>query len=523
MKPTTYKSKLLDCISIDRMYIYIVLFFATLYLPNAFILIEDLSLFTAYDPSGGKYVTAIESLFNAPYYSMHDGDNGNLYGWTYLAINFAILAPIKLLLAVLDIENNVAVYTTTRLVIFSVGLISAITFYAITKRLLANKIIAFCAVIMFIISPVDYTLFYLLQPDSTGLMFALLAMLMLIKFIAQPYKYKLYFGALGCLVLAVLSQQLFYLFSLPVLAIFFHYHCKNQQQKYISFIGSSDFLNLCGYSMLIVFAILLIIHPYTLLKPTIFISHLIGDSTVNHTPLLSTSLNDYIDVIDKYLLIKFVFFLTPIVLIVNLFGYWKNSDSESLFYVINALIFYLLFCIFTSGNIGENKYIPMVYPLLILNFLITIMSFKGHIKNITNRLRICSVAVFSMCIFLIINFSIPEVIPHLSKRLEYKGSDSYKVFMYLTAHILPSDKIAYDHFVTLPAHMKAQSCHYWQGCGTDYIDEYQPNYVIFNTKFIYLGKKDAQNERLKQYVRENTLQLIDTLKVDNIIISVYKK
>jgi hypothetical protein len=69
-------------------------------------------------------------------------------------------------------------------------------------------------------------------------------------------------------------------------------------------------------------------------------------------------------------------------------------------------------------------------------------------------------------------------------------------------------------------------CHYWHGCGTDYIDTFKPNYIMFNAKYSANGGPYLETERLKKYIAKNNMYLIETLHsldADNIAISVYKK
>ena len=92
-------------------------------------------------------------------------------------------------------------------------------------------------------------------------------------------------------------------------------------------------------------------------------------------------------------------------------------------------------------------------------------------------------------------------------RLDYKNSIAFRTYEYINNNVKPGDKIAHDHFVAVPDKMHNISCHFWRGCGTDYIDEFNPNYVIFNPDFSFNGKS-IETKRLARYVKDHNMVLI---------------
>jgi hypothetical protein len=92
-------------------------------------------------------------------------------------------------------------------------------------------------------------------------------------------------------------------------------------------------------------------------------------------------------------------------------------------------------------------------------------------------------------------------------RLDYKNSIAFRTYEYINNNIKPDDKIAHDHFVAVPYEMNNISCHFWRGCGTDHIDEFNPNYVIFNPDFSFNGKS-IETKRLARYVKDHNMVLI---------------
>jgi hypothetical protein len=94
-------------------------------------------------------------------------------------------------------------------------------------------------------------------------------------------------------------------------------------------------------------------------------------------------------------------------------------------------------------------------------------------------------------------------------RLDYKNSISFKTYEYIN-NIRSGDKIAHDHFVAVPFDMNNISCHFWHGCGTDYIEEFNPTYVMFNPNFSFNGPS-KETLRLKKYIKDHNMKLVSKI------------
>lgn len=120
---------------------------------------------------------------------------------------------------------------------------------------------------------------------------------------------------------------------------------------------------------------------------------------------------------------------------------------------------------------------------------------------------------------LVADFSIS--IPMGYTRLMYKNTLIYKVYNYIEENIPNGSKIAHDHFVAIPSDKGIIGCHFWQGCGTDYIEKFQPDYVIYDENWTCCG--DKSTARLTKYINDHHFILIDTIVFDNATVSVWKK
>ena len=106
----------------DRLLQGLMLFFTLLYLPQAFIIIEDMGLITGFEVDPGSHMQAIIALLGR--YNMHEGYHSRYYGWTFFALNFFLLQPVVLAKLVFGLGNTVY-YLAVRLILFGVGAVFA--------------------------------------------------------------------------------------------------------------------------------------------------------------------------------------------------------------------------------------------------------------------------------------------------------------------------------------------------------------------------------------------------------------
>jgi len=129
-------------------------------------------------------------------------------------------------------------------------------------------------------------------------------------------------------------------------------------------------------------------------------------------------------------------------------------------------------------------------------------------------------------ILVVSDFSVS--IPEGYARLIYQDSLPYKVYSYIEENIPDGSKITYDQFVAIPSGKEITGCSYWKGCGTDYIEEFKPDYVLFAENWTMNGEITPETERLIKYVKNHHFNLIDTIESRNpetgmkVLLSVWK-
>src|SRR5215211_5127815 len=105
--------------------IVLMILFTVLFLPHVFIAVEDVTLLRAYEVDPGSIVDSIESLYQrSSFYNMNVSYHSRFYGWTYYWINFILVAPVYILMALRLLHGYYFFLVSIRFVLFLIGLVS---------------------------------------------------------------------------------------------------------------------------------------------------------------------------------------------------------------------------------------------------------------------------------------------------------------------------------------------------------------------------------------------------------------
>jgi hypothetical protein len=177
---------------------------------------------------------------------------------------------------------------------------------------------------------------------------------------------------------------------------------------------------------------------------------------------------------------------------------------------------------FLSRFIIDKMYFAPIYPLFILNILAFLIFLARNLKN--QKIVSVSKIVFSTLIVLLIASNFYVSLPVAYSRFNFKEETIYKVYQYIEEEIPDGSKIAYDHFVAIPENKIIESCHYWRGCGTDYIEEFDPDFVMFNMDWKFGGGINPSTQRLMDYVEDHNMVLVEIIgEKPNAQVWVWKK
>jgi hypothetical protein len=417
---------------------------------------------------------------------------------------------------VTDIDPS-AIFLGSRLILFAIGLSSVLAFFALTQRIFGQHLISFLAGLIFILSPITAKFFFFIHPESTGILFIFLGVHALLDFRDSP-KNKLIYGAgVFSLILASLSKQIYFLLSIPILVMFFWLFSAASNVGFLKRMCSKVMIKtlvLTGFGALIIF---FIIHPSAFIQFPFFIEYqttLSGFVSGENAYSLADALQAWGDhLVKKPGTVILIFLLVP-TMIAGLLAYHAKRRVESLFLTVNAVTGLIILTLILTMNrlFMMLSYLQPIYPLLILNFLaVMVWSQKTSWRF--------GWLVHLVCVYfaiILVSSSALDTLTILKQRLDYKSSAAFVTYDYLIRNLKPEEKVAHDHFVAIPRAFTANACHYWQGCGTDAIEAFNPDVVMFNPDFHISDKPYAETERLKRYVREKGMELEKVFKIPQV-------
>ena len=518
-----------NSLSRDNGCLFVIAVFTILFLPQAFIMVNDLGLISAFETDAGSHIDAIKSLLSS--YNMNEGYHSKYYGWTFFAVNFFVLWPFSKLTMIFHIRNMQYMYFTIRIILFIFGLLSCVLWYRILRILFAGSLIPVAGTLLYIVSPANDSYFYTIHPETTGATFLFLATIYLLAYVRSDNDIRLYYPALACLALSSLSKQIFFFNSLPILFGFFHLMCRKRNISYSAFFFSRDFLIYVGVSICLSLAIFFVIHPFAFLDFKSFVGYqfdLTDMTSGEYTTSVHKALIEWVHSLFSTNALPIVIsgVLIPAGLAVSIISYVRRRDDRTfLFIVLCGTIIYMgaLVVVFNREYFAVEYFSP-VYPMCILVMMSTLYWVLDIPVKWLKFIMTGASCYFIAFIFLINSLDVSQA---LLTRLQYKDSIAYKSYDYIVHNFDNKDRIAYDNFVGMPEDMEETTCHYWRGCGEDYIETYAPDIVMFNEDNEVNGQKYKETDRLARYVVDHNLKLIakvtGTDGPGTATVSVYKK
>ena len=511
----------------DRACQLLLLLFTVLYGPQAFIMVHDIGLITAFETDPGSHMQSVESVLKT--YNMHVGYHSKFYGWTYFALNFFLLSPLNVLLHALHITDRSSIYLGIRLILLGLGGVSVALFYAVLKELFITSTLPVIGVIFYLFSPISFTYFYFLHPELTGTSFIFLAVLYLLRFNQRPDQARLYYPLLACLVLAALSKQIYFFVALPILLGFLHIHARARQQSYIAALTSRLFWQAIGLSLLLSLLIAAAIHPYAFVQFREFLQYqsvLGGFVKGDNVLTLPETLRIWkADILGMPLLVACLA-LAPVWLLAGGWYYYRTRSNLSFLFLLSlvAILAISTMIVVTDRLFPGINYLQPVYPFILILVLTTL---RWLARQPWWPVRVGGLAVASYGLIIALALAIQVIAPTLNTRLQYKGSISYLTYAWLRDNLKPGDKVVYDHLTGVPAAMQANACHYWSTCAGDYINVFKPDYIIFDPDFSINNRPFAPTDHLKQYIADHHMVLVtkitSTTMDKPVMVEVYKK
>lgn len=484
----------------DALRVALVLVFSMLYLPHVWIVNEDINLITAFEVDPGSMFTAIDDLFRAGApYNMMNGFHSRYYGWSFDALCYLMYAPFHYVMGLSGFGDNSTRYLIYRFTFFLVGLFFTIIFYEFIKKIAPaiGRTLALLLCLVFILSPVA-TMFYFIHPESTGALFFISSLIFTYNYIHNPVRINFYLACIF-ICLSIMAKQVFIFANFPTFLLLCYLMLKTEKIDRFQVLLIAFFL--CTLTAFI-------IHPYAFMQPKIFIGYQIEllkhfSGTSENITFLD-SVYRWLAVL-KYSKIYYIYFLylMPFSFLLNAYLLIKSKYN---IYLLNLFINFTTILLFLATAHGNRLYFTSNYliPLYIVLFISLVSFLSILLKSSFRSIKYFAlIAIIFMFISGVVDSS--KTLINLAERLNYKKSIAFRSFEFTSALYKKSSdvKIAHDHMVAIPYEFNSRSCHYWRGCGSDYIEQFKPTHVIL-TRAPSLGQSESYL-RLKRYISDNKM------------------
>ena len=472
----------------------LVVIYFLLYAGNIFAYVRSAELMGV-DPR--SIIGSIHALFEDPVYNLHGAYHSRVYGWTYFVINFFVVAPFKLLGA-----SELVMNIVFRMTLFVIGLILILAFYGVAYRFVGKLFGAF-AVVLLMINPVAGFFFLEIHPETTGVMFYLLALYFLIKFASEGQTLRTYAIAVVFLALSALSKQPFAIISFFIFLCFPYLRLQSLGCSLKEYLKTTEFRKLFLLTIALVFGVTFIVHPYAILRFDQLLYYQLRP--------LSHSRGDVSSIVGPW---AAQVYSNPIVLmnfsLLLLLAAYKKLHLPLLFrYSIIVSAFVTVLFMYMQKQFIIVNYLFPLFPIYVLNIVFAVKTvfevvIKPRGKLVSSAVIVITTAYFSF----VFAQNLSQTVYYSYKRIYLDGLTTKDLSWVYIQGLPEKARILYMPTVAMPPEYKETSCHVWRACNKlDGLTEFDPEYILVSWDFRYFNK-----DLYKQFVASNNYRQIHEIK-----------
>ena len=457
----------------------LVIAYSILFLSTVFVNIEDVA-FMKVDPA--SITESIYALFEPPYYNMLDSYHSRYYGWTYFFINFIALAPLKLFGA---LDNPLVANFSIRLILFLIGLSVVVVFYFLLYKVTKNRFVSFLAAVLLMTTPAVSHFWYTIHPESTGILFFLFGLMYFLKYREDRTRGS-YYKCMIFLMLSSLAKQPFFIMSLFVVAYLYFDYCRHACGEIGRCIKTKEFRSLILKTVALAFVVLVIIHPYAILKPAEFLMYQVRvvDKHTGEIGFFEALGNWSVPIFREPVIVAHI---TLMLALFTLAAMKRRVPGILLYSVVSANLVLLIFM--AAGRYFFSiTYMGPLYPVFILNLAFAVLYFLGEIAGWKGKYAANFVfaALVAYPLASAATLSIGNVLD-----ISLMSENTAKRKSWDFVKTLPVDaKLVYDPTVALPPEYRKNACHIWRRCRKkEFLESYSPDYFVISPDYAYMNKE----------------------------------
>ncbi|MEZ9601401.1 glycosyltransferase family 39 protein [Vibrio sp. 10N.286.46.A8] len=466
----------------------------------SYIALTFINVFTNYElrefmgVDENSIIGSIHALFESPIYDMNGAYHSRVYGWTYFALNFLAIAPLK----IMGLDSEVAVNLTVKFVHFLIGYALVLSFFKLARKIVSLTPALFSTLFL-IATPVTHYYILVIHPESLGSLLFIWGILFLNKIGGSEYKFRYYLMALVFFTLSSLCKQVFFLISFPCLAYFWWMQINQKSKsKWSDYIvlkkGSVRYFLIL--TLLIPILVLFMIHPHFILDFQQSIEYQLRPLSHSKGDLSASSLLW----LEQFALHP-LFYVHSILLISIPFKLKGKFNQEFKYSIITVTALTLLFC-FMQKIMPKAIYLFPLYPIYILNIAYFMFGVAWSKRIVIINYIIASVFFIPQ---LAVAFS-ESYYSVFSKFYYSKNDTSYLAYQSISK--IPNDmSILYMPTVPMPSTHRDSACHIWRNCNTTkHLKKISPELLYINWEYEYFDK-----EKYEEFVKSEGYILDDEI------------
>jgi hypothetical protein len=485
-------------------------FYALFYSYSMFIMLEETYLVTALEVDAGSIMTAFHSLYDSFIYNMHNGYHSKYYGWSYLALNYWLILPLKLFDAIVPYDMTSTIHLAMRIILFVIGLCAVSLMYLLSFKISKNVFISIFAGLLIAFDPSAFYLQAFIHPESFGVAMSLAGVYYLLRYVDLPTEApRTYRLGLLCLVLASLAKQLFFIAALPIMAMFYYIDWQRSGEKFFIYFCSKVFWKKIGYTASFALFVFFLVHPNAFIEVSSFYRSQLSTVMDHSNAALAVSMDEsfriwWTNIIQGSYLLVLSIISIPFVLLVSVVDKTRNKFYRvfASVNVVYPLVIALIVSCVSRLMVGNILYFYPILAFLILNAVIILTYLKD--SKFSKFITIPIMAMIVAAMFTMFSVGVQKASELKELRSNYKESIAYKTYLYILNDLPPGTRLAHDHMAPKTKRSDHVYCHYWQDCSNKaLVEKFNPSHLLFDMNYTHNGHIPESTQGLLDYAKEH--------------------
>ncbi len=351
-------------------------------------------------------------------------------------------------------------------------------------------------------------MFLTVHPETTGILFLILSLLIYTRMEEldeEETAWKYFYLGIMCIIFSALSKQIFFFTALPSFTLLNLEMARVQKKSWIRYFFSMRFVGTLLSVIFLGASTLFIMHPFAFFDyettVTAQMSILRDHGTGNMALGLGAAWSAWLKSLSQNVFLMLMIFLSFTNILLNI-----TSKRKEHIYIVSSISSILLTMIVFSGSrlfAGAWHYLMPIYPYYIISAISSIIELRDkklHIKTATTV--ICAIA-FS---YTFIVYGWADVKASL-KRLDYKNSDTYMMYEYISKMISNGSKVAISQSVVMSPDKGFIIFHWWKD-DLNKLDQFDPDYMIYLSRFGANKKQAPETIAFKTFAKRMGYQQV---------------